>query len=348
MDMKMQRKSLTMRIVAWTCIAMPLLPSLALAGPVEDAQEHAGKGLELFKKEQFYDAALAFEEAVKLDPTDARNLFYCGRAWQQVGFWTRAKTLLERYLVLEKDEALRTKIMPKLTELRNATPVQIAAALGEATQKYPQARLEAEAAQAYEKLGDEASLRKAAEFWELARTAAANAEDRTLFTTNSRRVQARLLEIEQKKAVDPKVEVKTEAKVEAKAEPKVEAKSEAKPAAAVGGGGGKILLIGGGVLLVGGAVLAVLGASKGQTANDGAATHAFADYTAYQAEKKSADNMNFIGLGVAGLGAALAITGGVMTMLQGAPATEGSVHTSWQIAPLLQPNVQGLVFSGAF
>lgn len=345
MSVKMKTKSLTMRLVAWTCMALPLWPAVALAGPAEEAQVHAGKGVELFKKEQFYDAALAFEEAVKLDPTDARNLFYCGRAWQQVGFWTRAKTLLERYLVLEKDEALRTKIIPKLTELRNATPAQIAAALAEATQKYPQARLEAEAAQAYEKLGDEASLRKAAEFWELARTAAGNAEDRAQFTTNSRRVQARLLEMEQHKAVEPKVEVKTEPKVE----PKVEAKAEAKPQPpASGGGSGKILLIGGGVLLVGGAVIAVMGASKGQTANDGAATHAFADYAAYQNEKKSADNMNFIGLGVAGLGAALAITGGVMTLLQGAPATEGSVHTSWHIAPLLQPNVQGLVFSGVF
>ena len=243
--------------------------------------------------------------------------------------------LLERYLVVEKDEALRTSLMPKLLELRKATQAQIAAALADATQKYPQARLEAEAAQAYEKLGDEPSLRKAAEFWELARTAAATPEERAQFTSSSRRVQMRLLELEQqKKNAEPKVESRAEQKVEKKVE------------APESGGTGKILLIGGGVLLVGGAVLAVIGAGKGQTANDGVSQGKFADYTAYQNEKNSADRLNTIGWVAAGVGGGAAIAGLVMGMIRGAPTP--TEHAVWLMAPMVAADQGGLVISGVF
>ena len=130
------------------------------------------KGADLFKKGDFLAAAQAFEKAYALDSRDFRVLRYAGRAWQEIGFFERAQTLLERYYGLETDAKAKETLLPSLEKLRSATPRAKAEALEAAAKKYPEARLEDEAAKAWETVGDLPSLRRALPLWEVARLGA--------------------------------------------------------------------------------------------------------------------------------------------------------------------------------
>ncbi len=110
-----------------------------------------------------------------MDPRDFRVLRYASRAWQEIGFFDRAQTLLERYYGQETDHEARETLLPSLEKLRTARPLAKAQALDAATQKYPEARLEVEAAKAWESLGDAPSVRRAVALWEVARLGAVDA-----------------------------------------------------------------------------------------------------------------------------------------------------------------------------
>jgi tetratricopeptide (TPR) repeat protein len=148
------------RLAAVVSLVALLVPHVALAGNVEESHAMAEKGAAAFKNQQFYEAAVAFEKAYQLDRRDAKNLRYAGRAWQEIGDWQRARNLLERYAEVESDAGAKASIGKYLDPLRQATPQQVLAKLIEATQKFPEAQLEEEAALQLEKVGDEASLKQ--------------------------------------------------------------------------------------------------------------------------------------------------------------------------------------------
>lgn len=77
---------LAARTAAWVCalatISGSVVPAIALAGAVDDAKALNAKGAGLFKKGEYFDAAVAFEKAYALDARDFRVLRYAGRSWQ--------------------------------------------------------------------------------------------------------------------------------------------------------------------------------------------------------------------------------------------------------------------------
>ena len=91
-------------------------------------------------------------------------------------------------------EHFKASIQPHLEKLQAATPAEIADA-SLAAQRYRQARLDADAGQALEDLGDAASLKRALPHWELARVSARTADERTMADASVRRVKARLAEL---------------------------------------------------------------------------------------------------------------------------------------------------------
>ncbi len=177
------------RLLALVLLCVPLR---AQAGG-EDAQHFAEKGAEAFKAAQYWEAAVAFEKAAQLEPGNPKNLRYAGRAWQEVGHLRKALVLLEAYLKIEPDAALKASAEEKIAPLRNLTPQQHVDALTAALVKYPQARMESEAAKAYEELGDEAAFKKAAELWEVAKVRASSDSERMVAENGSARVAQRLL-----------------------------------------------------------------------------------------------------------------------------------------------------------
>ncbi len=205
-----------LRMTAVVCAVAMWLPSIAWAGNAEESLALAQRGAAFFKTSQYYAAATAFERAYQIDSRDAKNLRYAGRAWQEVGHWARALMLLESYVMVEANPDLKASIENKLTALRQATPTQIAEALAVATRRFPEAHLSYEAALAFEKLGDAAALKRAAQFLEVARLTA-TARDKDSIDAAIRRVQARRTELEHKPA-------------EVRMDPKIDARSEAKPA----------------------------------------------------------------------------------------------------------------------
>ena len=129
--------------VATTVVA----PSAAFADdPAAKALELASSGAVHFKAGRFPEAARDFEAAYRTNPVDPKNLRYAGRTWEQVWVWDLAISLFERYLQVETSPELRQSIVPRLDKLKSTTPQERAEALAMATIKYPQARLEGEAA----------------------------------------------------------------------------------------------------------------------------------------------------------------------------------------------------------
>lgn len=84
------------RFLVWLCaLALSLAVLPARADNAEDAGKLFDKGLSLYKKKKFLEAADAFHEAYKLAPTgDA--LFNAGRAWEGAGMRAVAATAYGR------------------------------------------------------------------------------------------------------------------------------------------------------------------------------------------------------------------------------------------------------------
>lgn len=313
------------------------LPAVAAAAPADDARQFAAKGAESFKTQQYYEAAVAFEKAAQLDPSDPKNLRYAGRAWQEVGHLRKALLLLEAYLKIETDPALKASAEEKIAPLRALTSKQVLDALLVALAKYPQARLEPEAARAYEEIGDEASLKKAVELWEVAKVRAAADSERTAAENGHHRASQRLFDLKAKRE-------KEEAERKQK---ELDAKNAAgkgpDPGPGPGPGPGpkapepakglskqQMILYGsGGALAVTGIVLAYVGYTDAVDLNTQYAAYNPPPQAYYDA-KSSADFKGHLGVACVVAGAGLAVWG-YFSGPESAPAKT----TGWFVAPEL-------------
>lgn len=281
-------------------------PQVAVAGPVDEAKALAVKGAAEFAKAEYFSAASKFEHAYALNPREFRVLRYAGRAWQEIGFYERALTLLERYHSLETDVQLTASIEENLNKLRKATAQDKAEALERATTKFPEAKLEVEASKAFETLGDVASMKKAAQLLEVARMATTVAGDKDQLGKDIQRLRNQVAELEKKTAAKEPV-----------------AKEAVKPEAPVGqiatkpvepGSSGRISGLqmvawgGGAALIVGGVALMGIGAGATKTANDDLSSGAI-KYDAYLANRSSADTKYYAGIGLCAVGALGAVAG---------------------------------------
>lgn len=276
------------------CLLLAGWPASAV-GPLDQAKVLAGKGAALFAKGEYFDAAQAFDKAYSLDPRDFRVLRYAGRAWQEIGFYERAQMLLERYYAQETDPKAKETLLPNLEKLRQATPRDKAEALERGAAKYPQAKLEQEAAKAYEALGDPAAMQKAAELLEVARMAAAEPAEKDRIAAEIARLKKR------------KVDLHAEAAAAARD----------KPVALAGGvtaaqspdNSTQMLAIGGGGALVAvGATLLYLGAAATDQANSDFKAKKIS-YSQYRDSYSAANVKYFGGMGLAAAGALGAVAG---------------------------------------
>ncbi|MBM4346131.1 MAG: hypothetical protein FJ100_22385 [Deltaproteobacteria bacterium] len=286
----------------------------AWAGPAPavEANALATKGAALFAKGEYLEAAGLFERAYALDAKGFRVLRYAGRAWQEIGHWERALTLLERYYALETEPSLRETVLANLDKLRKATPRDKALALDGAARKYPQARLEDQAAQALEALGDAESLRRAIEHWEVARLAAADAAAKTRVENDLARARERLRI------------------VQAELIRGADAVGQPAPATVTAGQSGAqwAAWIGGGAAVIAGAALWGVGAAATKDANAQYTAKALS-YSAYSDARSTADVQYFSGIGLAGAGA-LAVAAGFLLGPGDAPARVGlGPHGIW-------------------
>lgn len=327
-------------------LAHPLTP--AWATPIEDAEAAAKKGAESFKNNQFHEAAVQFERAAQLDPTDPRNLRYAGRAWQELGHWKRALVLLEAYLRIESNPEHRASIMDKIELLRRASPIEVAEALTGALAKYPQARLEAEAARAWEEAGTEQALVKAMELWEVARVRAMTDADKASAEAGIQRVAQRKLDVRAARDRDAAAAKRDQQERDrAEQENARAAKAQANGASA-GGGPGSLqvaLYTAGGVALVGGLSLAVVGYLGAVDVNNRAAAGEYKNgpYAKYTEDLQGQDNLAYAGWGLAALGA-----GAVGWAWLSTPKAEVAPAVSWQWLPRVGQDGAGFVLAGSF
>ena len=354
-------------------------PSPAWAGPVEESAELAQKGAAAFKNKQYYEAATAFMQAYQFDKRDPKNLRYAGRAWQEIGHWQRALNLLERYVEVEPDEALRTSIVDKLEPLRKATPQQILDALLDATKRFPEAQLEEEAALALEKIGDEAALKKAEKFYEVARLGAVQPNDRERIEAGLKRVQSRLVEVQKQGQATawngwnlPTPALPPPAGVQPGAGQAGGARAGTGQASSAAPGDGAAAPIGiakpaprsstaawvlsgvGGALAAGGAAALFLGMNKGTQANADAKNGVYGTgdngYDAYLTDKNTADLLYWGGIGGAVLGGGLLITG-IVVGASGpsqSPGAAGPLGAGLILVPCATAHGPGLTLHVAF
>ncbi|MBI5608994.1 MAG: hypothetical protein HY902_08940 [Deltaproteobacteria bacterium] len=304
------------RRAAWLALAIQVavagagLPRVALASAADESKAAAAKGAGLFKKADYFGAAQAFEKAFALDARDFRVLRYAGRAWQEVGHWDRALTLLERYQSLETDPELKASVQANIDLLRKATPREKAERLEKAIQAYPQARLEEDAAAALEALDDAPAYRRALQLYEVARVAATTAADKARLDKEIKRVRELVKVAEARKVAAPE---------EPKTGPAVTLAAPATPAEAAGISTLQWAAWGGGAaLLAGGAALWAVGASDSRAAADAMArANALPAGDASRAGKVSAARsdyatagaMYYTGVGLVAVGAAAAAAG---------------------------------------
>ncbi len=312
----------------------------------------AKKGAESFKNNQFYEAAIHFERAAQLDPADPRNLRYAGRAWQELGHWKRALVLLEAYLRIETNPEYKASILGKIELLRRATPRQIAEALTGALAKYPQARLEAETARAWEEAGSDDALTKAAELWEVARVRAMSDAEKASAEAGIQRVAQRKLDVRAARERD-EAAAKRDQQEKARLEQEKLQQREppAKPPVEVGkvvGGPGPLqvaLYTAGGVAVVTGLSLAVVGYLGAVDVNDRAANGEYKSgaYSKYTDDLQAQDNLAYAGWGVAALGA-----GAVGWAWLSTPKADQPVKVSWRWLPRVANHGVGWVLAGEF
>ncbi len=291
-------------------------PAAAALSATDESKALAVKGADLFKKGQFLDAAQAFEKAYALDAKDFRVLRYAGRAWQEVGFYDRALKLLTRYLEIETDAELAQSAKANVAKLKSATPAERAAALDQATRKYPQARLEDEAAKAYEALGDVKSLERAIELWEVVRVATPDESGKRYVDDHMRKLR------EQVQAMQAAATVKTPA-VTQQAEPSHTVQYAVWGASAL--------------VLAGGVSLMAVAAGQTNASNDDFKAHTI-NYATYRDRRADSDTLYYAGIGLTALGVGGAI-GGFFLGPQ-APAKTAQWH--------VVPSVGGLALAGSF
>lgn len=333
---------------ALTAAPMPVFADDAAEKSLELARDGAGH----FKEKRYIEAARAFESAYRTNPVDPRNLRYAGRAWEEVGVIDRAISLFERYLQVETNPEYRQSIVSRLDKLKAITAKERAEALAMATIKYPQGRLEEEAAQAFERLGDKASLDRAIKLYETSRLWAETPEAKAKVDANINRVRKAIDDLE-RKANEPD-----------KPDPGTGLPGQPhKPAEPEGDTLGMVLYIVGGVALVAGGGLGGYGyLSYDQAIQDNDAGK-FATRDAYDSATESARTMNQAGYGLAAVGVGVLGWAIVRTVMRGDPAdkaapvpapggkkTEGSGEsTSLYLQPRFdRDGAAGFVLGGRF
>ncbi|MBM4344724.1 MAG: hypothetical protein FJ100_15265 [Deltaproteobacteria bacterium] len=335
------RPTLLAHIAGWIALA---LPGLAWAG-ADEARQFAEKGAEAFKAAQYWEAAVAFEKAAQLDPSDPKNLRYAGRAWQEVGHLRKALVLLEAYLKIEPDAALKASAEGKIAPLRNLTPLQHVEALSAALVKYPQARLEPEAAKAHEEIGDEASFKKAAELWEVAKVRAASDAERLVAENGSARVAQRLFDLRAKREKDEADRNQKQADAKSgsgkgnpqdgKATPGTAEPSEVSTPMTT------LLYGAGGALVLGGAALVLVGRNTADNVDTDAKAGKYATNPGkYTTDRDSADITAYAGWGVAAAGAGMLL----WAVLLPTPAKAPTAGAGWWVAP----TADGFAVGGSF
>ena len=349
----------TMRVAI--TVATVALSSL-LAAPDVAAQQsaeavaHAQEGAGHFKAGRYLKAARAFEKAVRLDPSDRTFLRYAGRAWQEVGHIERARRMLQLYMTLETDEKRKASISPNVKILEAATPKVIADQLLAATRKHPMGRLEGDTAAAFARLDDEKSLKLALTLYETARLTAPTDKQRGEVDGAMKKIRNRLEELKREaKAGDGKTgDGKTgDGKAgdgkggDGKTKPVVP-----QPKQPESDGLGTALWVIGGVLLVGGGGLSGWGYMGSSAANDDWAKdedlpkdqRKYKTFAEYEEDKKSGDNMNLIGAGVAGVGGAVLI----WALIRSATRGGDDGKQSWYVAPAMARDGIGVTLGGGF
>lgn len=283
----------------------PLAVTPAFAGPFEESKALNIKGAALFKKGEYFEAAQAFERAYALDARDFRVLRYAGRAWQEIGHWDRALTLLERYSALETEAELKASLLPNLEKLRKTTARERAEALATAATRYPQARLEEEAARALAALGDAASLKRAVQLLEVARLGAATPAEKDRLDT----------EINQARDAAQRAEAREAEARQAAAKGAAADLAKTAPAPDQGSGPTKLqwaLWGGGGAVAVGGAALWLVGRGQTIEAADRLAVlpaSAAAERKEARGTYDSGSTLYFAGIGLVAVGAGAALAG---------------------------------------
>ncbi|MCO4763627.1 MAG: hypothetical protein KC502_19100 [Myxococcales bacterium] len=342
-------RSIRMHVVQFAVAALAVVavagvvatPSAASADPASDSLAQAKVGAVHFRAKRFLDAARAFEQAYRLNPVDARNLRYAGRAWQEVGHWERALNLLQRYAQLEKKPDLRLSIQPRIAQLKAATARQKAEQLAIASVKYPQGKLEIEAARALERLGTRPDYERAIKLYETARLWATSPAKQAQVEAALDRLRGKLLAAD-KPAPTPVAKPVTKPVTPANPPP-------IKPAPVVPvppvkpdpkeDSLGTILYIVGGVALVGGAGVGALGYLNGKEATDAYVADETlpkdqstykGDYDAYKTDVDSAKVLNLLGGVAAGVGAAVL----VWAIVRGGSDTAAK-KSAWWVAPSL-------------
>ena len=331
--------------VATTVVA----PSAAFADdPAAKALELASSGAVHFKAGRFPEAARDFEAAYRTNPVDPKNLRYAGRAWEQVGVWDRAISLFERYLQVETSPELRQSIVPRLDKLKSTTPQERAEALAMATIKYPQARLEGEAAQAFERLGDKASLERAIKLYETSRLWAETPAEKSRVDDDINRVRQRITALE--KGGDPQQnnqQQNQQNQQNQQPDPK-------KPVPAQSDTLGTALYIAGGVAIVAGAGLVGVGYMQYGAAIDDNDNGKFKTKTDYDDALGSAETTYIAGAAVAGVGVivvGVAVVRSLMAPAVTAPAASSgtpAAGASWQLLPRWSQDGVGLTLGGSF
>ena len=343
-----------LRWVLAAMVALPLIhvPVLAWATAAEDAEIAAKKGGESFKNNQFYEAAVQFERAAQLDPTDPKNLRYAGRAWQELGHLKRALVLLEAYLRIESNAEYRASIMDKIEVLRRATPLQLAEALTAALTKYPQARLESEAARAWEAVGTEDALNKAVELWEVARVRAMTDGDKATAEAGIQRVAQRRLDVKAAQERDLAAAKRDQQERDRLAQEQARLRDQPGQPSQPGDPGGAglrpqqmVLYTAGGIALVGGVSLAIVGYLGAVDVNDRAAKGEYKSgpYIKYTEDLQAQDNLAYAGWGLAALGA-----GAVGWAWLSTPKVATPSKVSWQWRPYVGQERTGVVLAGSF
>lgn len=319
-------------------VALVLPASLPAAAQTKSEKSFAlaKEGAGHYKAKRYLEAARLFEEAYRVNPVDPRNLRYAGSAWNKVGHWERALNLLERYSQLATNAAHRQSIQPRIAELKKKTPRERADQLALATVKYPQGKLEIEAARALERLGKKNDLERALKLYETARLWATSPALSAQVNADIDRVKNKLIELEKKKNApkDPKGPGKT-------GPPKqLPPKSDTL---------GTVLFVVGGVVAVAGAGLGAYGLIQGNKVQESYKKDQFLtlDQATYKNRQEyedalsGASSLNSIGYVVAGVGGAVLAFAIVRAAMK--PDPKAPAATTWWVAPQADGESRGMV-----